>query len=72
MTPPRWADRTGNGRIRAAKAISRVELSGDTVGQRHVVLDEMRLRVRDVKVGPDGLVYALVGGESLVRLQPAG
>lgn len=47
--------------------ISRVELEGDALGTQSRLLTGMR--VRDVQVGPDGLVYALVDGARLVRLQ---
>jgi len=50
--------------------ISRLELVGDVVGKETLLLDERKLRIRDVQFGPDGKLYALVGGDRLVRLEP--
>lgn len=47
--------------------IGRMELQGDGLGRQTRLLTGMR--VRDVQVGPDGLVYALADGSRLVRLQ---
>jgi len=47
--------------------ISRVELQEGGLGKQTKLL--MKMRVRDVQVGPDGLVYALADGSSLVRLE---
>jgi len=47
--------------------ISRVELEDDSLGVKTRLLISMR--VRDLQVGPDGLVYALADGSRLVRLQ---
>lgn len=50
--------------------ISRLDLVGDGVGQEHLLLDKLKLRIRDVQFGPDGKLYALAGGDRLVRLDP--
>ena len=50
--------------------ISRLELAGDGVGKEYRILDESKLRIRDVQFGPDGRLYALAGGDRLVRLDP--
>ena len=50
--------------------ISRLELAGDGVGKEYRLLDESKLRIRDVQFGPDGRLYALAGGDRLVRLDP--
>jgi len=47
--------------------IGKLELQGDGLGRQSRLLTSMR--VRDVQVGPDGLVYALADGSRLVRLQ---
>ncbi len=49
--------------------VSRVELKGDGLGERHDFLNELKLRVRDIQMGPDGLVY-LLAGDRLLRLNP--
>ncbi|MEP6389844.1 MAG: PQQ-dependent sugar dehydrogenase [Halioglobus sp.] len=51
--------------------ISRLELAGDGVGKEYLLLDERKLRIRDVQFGPDGKLYALAGGDRLIRLDPA-
>jgi len=50
--------------------ISRLELAGDGIGKETLLLDERKLRIRDVQFGPDGKLYALVGGDRLIRLDP--
>ncbi len=50
--------------------ISRLELEGDGLGPETRLLANLGMRVRDLQVGPDGLVYALAGGSRLIRLQP--
>jgi glucose/arabinose dehydrogenase len=50
--------------------ISRLELTEHGVGKEYRLLDDLKLRIRDVQFGPDGRLYALVGGDRLVRLDP--
>ncbi len=50
--------------------ISRVELEENGLAKQTKLL--MKMRVRDVQVGPDGLVYALADGSRLVRLELGG
>jgi glucose/arabinose dehydrogenase len=50
--------------------ISRLELAGDGAGEEYRLLDESKLRIRDVQFGPDGRLYALAGGDRLIRLDP--
>ena len=49
--------------------ISRLELDNDGLGRETRLLADLKMRIRDVQVGPDGLVYALAGGSRLSRLQ---
>lgn len=49
--------------------ISRLELDDDGLGRETRLLADLKMRIRDVQVGPDGLVYALAGGSRLIRLQ---
>lgn len=50
----------------------RLVLDGDRVIEQEVVLPELGQRVRDVRLGPDGLVYILTDSSSgqLLRLTP--
>jgi glucose/arabinose dehydrogenase len=52
--------------------ISRLELAGDGLGAETRLLSELKLRIRDLQVGPDGRVYALAGGSRLIRLEVTG
>ncbi len=52
----------------------RLQLAGDRVVAEERLLKGVLGRVRDVRIGPDGLVYLLIDDRNgrLVRLQPAG
>jgi glucose/arabinose dehydrogenase len=56
----------------AARELRRVELDGDRVAEQHVLLDELGERMRDVRVGPDGMIYVLTDASDgrLLRLTP--
>ncbi|MFT4518109.1 MAG: glucose/arabinose dehydrogenase [Halioglobus sp.] len=68
---PAWQ---GNALIAALRAfhLNRVEIgsNGDTSEFR--LLSDLSLRVRDVKVGPQGHIYVLSEQGSLIKLQPVG
>ncbi|MBN7799073.1 PQQ-dependent sugar dehydrogenase [Parahaliea mediterranea] len=51
--------------------ISRLELDGDGVGAETRLLANLKMRIRDVRTGPDGRVYALAAGSRLIRLEVA-
>jgi len=55
-----------------ARHLRRVELDGDSVVGEEVLLDGVVGRVRDVRVGPDGLIYLVTDERSggLYRLEP--
>ena len=57
----------------AGRHLRRVDLEGEKVVGEEVLLAELGQRIRDVRVGPDGLVYVLTDGPeaSLLRLEPA-
>jgi glucose/arabinose dehydrogenase len=61
------------GRIQRTGHIERVKLNdaNEEVG-REAILTELHRRVRDVRQGPDGLIYVLLGDQEgmLVRLEP--
>lgn len=68
---PGWQDSLLVSGLKLAR-ISRLELDGaGGLGTETRLLADLKLRVRDVQVGPDGQVYALMGGSRLVRLQMA-
>ena len=50
--------------------INRLELDGEGVGRETRLLGDLNMRVRDLQVGPDGLVYALADRSRLIRLEP--
>jgi glucose/arabinose dehydrogenase len=51
--------------------LSRVVIGADGATTEHRLLSDLGLRVRDVKVGPDGNIYILNEQGSLIRLEPA-
>lgn len=50
--------------------INRLELDGDGLGSETRLLGDLGMRIRDVQVGPDGLIYALADRSRLIRLEP--
>ena len=52
-----------------AQYLSRLVLNGERVVAEEKLLTELKLRIRDVRQGPDGLVYVLAGNQ-LLRLKP--
>lgn len=53
--------------------LGRLELQGDQVIAEHKLLQGLGARIRDVRQGPDGLLYVLTDAPDgqLIRLQPA-
>ncbi len=49
--------------------INRLELDGNGLGKETRLLGNLGMRIRDVQVGPDGLVYALADRSRLIRLE---
>ena len=56
------------------RLLSRLELDGDRVLREERLLTDLRARVRDVRQGPDGLLYLLTDEADgrLLRLAPTG
>lgn len=56
----------------AGKALHRLVLDGDKVVQEEKLLTSLDSRLRDVRTGPDGLIYILTDGPAgkLLRLSP--
>ncbi|HEX8165681.1 MAG TPA: PQQ-dependent sugar dehydrogenase [Beijerinckiaceae bacterium] len=57
----------------AGSLVARLELDGDKVVREERILKELRERIRDVRQGPDGLVYLLTDSPQgrILRLRPA-
>jgi glucose/arabinose dehydrogenase len=57
----------------AEKSVRRVRLRAGGEAEQEVLLGEISARIRDVRVGPDGLIYVLTDekGGRLLRLSPA-
>jgi glucose/arabinose dehydrogenase len=53
----------------AGQHLVRLILDGPDVVAEERLLEDLELRIREVKVGPDGAVYVFAG-ESLLRLVP--
>jgi len=68
---PQWQGNLFVGAL-AGQALLRLELEGDRVVHEERLL-QGRHRIRDVRTGPDGLVYLLTDGTNgkLLRLEPA-
>ena len=57
----------------AGSLVARLELDGDKVAREERILAELGERIRDVRQGPDGLVYLLTDSAQgrILRLRPA-
>ncbi|HVK94274.1 MAG TPA: PQQ-dependent sugar dehydrogenase [Noviherbaspirillum sp.] len=55
------------------KYLARLEMQGDKVVKEEKLLQNLRQRIRDVREGPDGLLYVLTDESNgqLIRLRPA-
>lgn len=69
---PGWKDNLFVGGL-SARALIRMELEGESVVHQEQLLVDYDERVRDVRQGPDGLLYLLIDDSegSLIRLEPA-
>ncbi|GAB3541933.1 PQQ-dependent sugar dehydrogenase [Noviherbaspirillum agri] len=54
------------------KYLARLQLQGDKVVKEEKLLENLKQRIRDVREGPDGLLYVLTDEDKgqLIRLQP--
>ena len=69
-TYPGWKDSLLVSSMRMTR-INRLEIRPDgTLGRETRLLGNLGMRIRDVQVGPDGLVYALADRSRLIRLEP--
>jgi glucose/arabinose dehydrogenase len=69
---PRWRGNLFLGAL-SGRALVRLELDGDRVVHEERLLADLGARIRDVRSGPDGLLYLLTDHPNgkLLRLEPA-
>lgn len=68
---PKWRNSLFVGALRG-QLLARLELEGDRVVREERLLEDGLGRIRDVRIGPDGLVYLTTDDDDgrLVRLEP--
>ena len=66
---PQWKNSLFVAGLRGV-GIYRLEIKGDKVVAEEPMLTDQKLRMRDVKIGPDGAVYALAERGKLFKLTP--
>ena len=68
---PAWRGNLFSGAL-SGRVLVRLELAGDEVVHEERLLRDLRLRIRDVRQGPDGLLYLLTDESdgALLRLEP--
>ena len=69
---PGWKGSLINGALKF-ELLSRLTLKGDTVVKEERLLQGLRERIRDVRLGPDGAIYLLTDNDAgrILRLAPA-
>lgn len=68
---PKWRGSLLAGGLRGL-GVYRLELKNGKVVAEEPLLSDLRTRIRDVRVGPDGAVYVLTEQKALLKLTPAG
>ena len=68
---PQWNSSLFVGALRGI-GIYRLEIKNNKVVAEEPLLTELKTRIRDVRVGPDGAVYVLTEQKALLKLTPAG
>jgi glucose/arabinose dehydrogenase len=66
---PEWRGNLFVGAM-AGRHLVRLVLDGERVVAEERLLEDLELRIREVRQGPDGALYAL-GTDSLLRILPA-
>jgi aldose sugar dehydrogenase len=66
---PEWKGNLFVGAL-AGQQLVRLVLNGDRVVAEEKLLLDLKQRIRDVRQAPDGSIYLLTGGGSLLRLAP--
>ena len=71
MVVPAWRGSLFNGALKF-QLVSRLTLDGDKVVKEERLLKNVLGRIRDVRAGPDGLIYLLTDDSDgvLARLEP--
>ena len=67
---PKWRGNLLAGALRGT-GVYRLELKGGKVVAEEPLLTDLKTRIRDVRVGPDGAVYVLTEQKALLKLTPA-
>lgn len=67
---PEWKSNLFVGAL-AGQALIRLVLDGDRVVAEERLLTQRKQRIRDVRQGPDGMIYVLTGDGALLKLSPA-
>ena len=69
---PNWKGSLFNGALKS-EFLSRLELKGERVVKEERLLQNLRERIRDVRQGPDGLLYVLTDepNGALLKIEPA-
>ena len=67
---PQWRGNLLAGALRGL-GVYRLVLKNGKVVQEEPLLTELKTRIRDVRVGPDGAVYVLTEQKALLKLTPA-
>ena len=70
---PAWKGDLFVGALRG-RHLRRIELDGEKVVEQEELLEDLKERIRDVRTGPDGLLYVLTDSSrgKVLRLAPAG
>ena len=66
---PKWNGNLLAGGLRGL-GVYRLELKNGKVVAEEPLLTDMKTRIRDVRVGPDGAVYVLTEQKALLKLTP--
>ena len=66
---PEWKGNLFVGAL-AGKALVRLVLDGDKVVGEERLLTDRNQRIRDVRQGPDGLIYVLTQDGSMLKIAP--
>ncbi|MDB5734467.1 MAG: glucose sorbosone dehydrogenase [Alphaproteobacteria bacterium] len=66
---PKWKNSLFVGALRGL-GIYRLEMKADKIVAEEPMLTDMKTRLRDVRVGPDGAVYVLTEQKALLKITP--
>jgi glucose/arabinose dehydrogenase len=66
---PAWKNSIFAGALRGI-GIYRLEMRGGRVVAEEPMLTDMKTRIRDVRVGPDGALYVLTEQKALLKITP--